>query len=211
MKIVIYGASGTIGSRILDEALRRGHTVTAVGRRPEAIAPRAAVTARAGDATDPASIAATAAGAGLAISSYSPQKGPQGDLSKNAHALLDGLARAGVPRVIVVGGAGSLEVAPGRLWMDDPAFTEAAKPRAQAQKAALDVFRAAVSPVTWTFVSPAASIKPGERTGTFRIGGDRLLFDANGKSAISVEDYAIAILDEAEHPRHPNQRITVAY
>jgi putative NADH-flavin reductase len=212
MKLVIYGASGKIGAEILAEAIRRGHTATAVGRRPENIAALAGVTAVAGDATDAASIAATAAGADVAISAYSPQAGPQDDLTKNAHALLAGLARAGVGRVIVVGGAGSLEVAPGRLWVDDPAFTEAAKPRARAQKAALDVFRAAAgAPVVWTFVSPAASIKPGARTGTFRVGGDRLLVDADGKSAISIADYAIAILDEAERPAHPNRRITVAY
>ena len=212
MKLVIYGASGKIGSAILAEALRRGHTATAVGRHPENIATPAGVTAVGGDARDAASIAATAAGADQAISAYSPQTGPQDDLTKNAHALLAGLERAGVGRVIVVGGAGSLEVAPGRLWVDDPAFTEAAKPRARAQKAALDVFRASPgAPVVWTFVSPAASIKPGARTGVFRVGGDRLLVDAEGKSAISIEDYAIAILDEAERPAHPNRRITVAY
>jgi putative NADH-flavin reductase len=212
MNIVVYGAGGKIGSRIVDEALRRGHAVTGVGPRPEKIAPRPHVTAVAGDATDASSIAATAAGAHLAISAYSPGSGPQDDLSKNAAALLEGLASAGVPRVIVVGGAGSLEVEPGRLWVDDPAFTEAAKPRARAQKGQLDVFRASAgSPVTWTFVSPSASIKPGERTGRFRLGGDRLLRDAAGVSAISMEDYAIAILDEAENAAHPNQRITVGY
>jgi hypothetical protein len=212
MKIVVYAAGGKIGSRIVGEALRRGHRVTGVGPHPEKIAPRPGLTVRGGDATDAASIAATAAGADLAISAYSPGSGSQDDLSVNARALLEGLARAGVPRVIVVGGAGSLEVAPGRLWLDDPAFTEAAKPRARAQKAQLDVFRAAgPTPVTWTFVSPSASIKPGERTGTFRVGGDRLLVDAGGKSAISMEDYAVAILDEAETAAHPNRRITAGY
>jgi putative NADH-flavin reductase len=212
VKIVLYGASGKIGSRILTEAVRRGHAVTAVARHPEAIAPGPGVTPVAGDVTDASSIAATAAGAELAISAYSPGTAPHETLSTNARALLEGLARAGVTRVIVVGGAGSLEVAPGSLWVDDPAFTEAAKPRARAQLAQLEVFRASAgSPVKWTFVSPAASIKPGERTGTFRVGGDRLLVDAAGKSAISMEDYAVGILDEAESAAHPNRRITLGY
>jgi putative NADH-flavin reductase len=212
MQIVVYAAAGKIGSRIVEEALRRGHRVIGVGPHPEKIAPRPGLTVVGGDATDPASIAATAAGADVAVSAYSPGSGPQDDLSVNARALLEGLARAGVPRVIVVGGAGSLEVAPGRLWLDDPAFTEAAKPRARAQQAQLDVFRTAGgTPVAWTFVSPSASIKPGERTGSFRIGGDRLLTGPDGKSAISMEDYAVAILDEAESAAHPNTRITVGY
>lgn len=96
--------------------------------------------------------------------------------------------------------------------MDDPAFTEAAKPRARAQKAQLEVFRASAgSPVVWTFVSPSAAIKPGERTGTFRVGGDQLLVGPNGTSAISMEDYAVGILDEAESAAHPNRRITLGY
>ena len=212
MKIVLYGASGMIGSRILAEALSRGHTVVGVVRTPESVPASPYVTAVKGDATDAASIAATAAGADLAISAYSPGTGPQDDLSKNAHALLDGLATAGVPRVIVVGGAGSLEVAPGMLLAETPQFPEAVKPRANAQKAQLDIFRASTNPaVTWTFVCPAAMIAPGERTGTFRVGGDAFMTDADGKSKISAEDYAIAILDEAETAAHPNQRISVAY
>lgn len=115
MKIVLYGASGKIGSRILAEAVRRGHVVTAVARRPENVAPGPGVTALAGDVTDASSIAATARGADVAISAYSPGTAPHEELSTNARALLEGLARAGVARVIVVGGAGSLEVAPGRL------------------------------------------------------------------------------------------------
>ncbi len=201
-----------IGSRLLTEALARGHEVVAVARDPGRIATGPGVTAVKGDATEAGSVAATAAGAGVAINAYGPGSGPQDGLSLNAHALLAGLATAGVPRVIVIGGAGSLEVAPGRLLADSPNFPPAVKARALAQKAQLDIFRAApAGPVTWTFVSPAAKIAPGERTGTFRLGGDQLLTDANGESKISAEDFAIAILDEAEHPRHANERFTVAY
>ena len=167
MKITLYGASGMIGSRILDEALRRGHTVTAVVRDTTKLAPRPNVTVVAGDATDAASIAETAAGSDIAISAYSPGSGDQDDLSKNAHALLEGLAQANVGRVISIGGAGSLEVAPGKKLVDVPEFPEVYKARATAQGRALDVFRASAgTPVAWTFVSPAAYIEPGERTGT---------------------------------------------
>jgi putative NADH-flavin reductase len=212
MKITLYGASGMIGSRILDEALRRGHTVIAVVRDPAKIAARPEVTIVAGDATDAASVAATAAGSDIAISAYSPGVGDQDDLSQNARALLDGLARARVGRVIVVGGAGSLEVAPGIKLVDTPGFPEMYKARAIAQGKALEVFRASAgTPVAWTFVSPAATIAPGERTGTFRVGGDAFMTDADGASKISAEDYAIAILDEAESAAALNKRISVAY
>ncbi|MBD5656795.1 MAG: NAD(P)H-binding protein [Candidatus Eremiobacteraeota bacterium] len=212
MKIVLFGASGMIGSRILTEALSRGHVVTAVVRSPDKIDARPNLCVVKGDATDAASIAATAAGAELAISAYSPQAGPQDDLSKNATALLAGLAEAHVPRVIVVGGAGSLETEPGKYLVDSPSFPAAYKARATAQKAALEIFRASSgSPVTWTFVSPAAIIAPGARTGTFRTGDATFMVDANGESKISAEDYAVAILDEAERPASPNRQMSVAY
>jgi uncharacterized protein len=196
MKIVLYGASGMIGSRILTEALARHHAVVAVVR---------------GDATDPASIAATAAGAELAISAYGPG-GEKGLLIKNVHALLDGLVQAGVPRLIVVGGAASLEVAPGKILLDVPEFPEIYRALATEQAHTLDILRASHgAKVGWTFVSPPAEIAPGTRTGTFRVGKDQLLVAADGKSHISAEDYAIALVDEAESPQHPNQRFTVGY
>ena len=212
MKIVLFGASGMIGSRILTEALARHHDVTAVVRSPEKIDARPHLTVRKGDATDAVSIAASAAGADVAISAYSPQAGPQDDLSKNATALLAGLAEAHVPRVIVVGGAGSLEVEPGKYLVESSGFPAAYVPRATAQKAALGIFRASSgSPLAWTFVSPAAIIAPGERTGTFRIGGTQLMRDANGESKISAEDYAVAIINEAEKPTALNRQMSVAY
>jgi putative NADH-flavin reductase len=133
-------------------------------------------------------------------------------LSLNAHALIDGLPQAGVPRVIVVGGAGSLEVAPGKLLEDAPDFPPVYKARAQAQTAQLNVFRSLTEPpVVWTLVSPSLMIAPGERTGRYRLGADQLLVDSAGESKISAEDFAIAIVDEVEKPTHPNARFTVGY
>jgi putative NADH-flavin reductase len=211
MKIVLYGASGMIGSRILTEALARQHEVVAVVRNPDKVEPRPHLTIVRGDATDAASIAATAAGADVAISAYSPGA-DNSLLTKNAHALLEGVARAGVPRLVVVGGAGSLEVAPGQLLVDSPNFPAMYHARATEQAKALAILRASSSSsVTWTFISPPAMIAPGTRTGAFRVGKDSLLVDADGKSHISAEDYAIALLDEAESPQHPNERFTVGY
>ncbi len=208
MKIALIGATGMIGSRILTEALERGHDVIAIVRKPETVPVHPRVKAVAGDATDPESVAAVAAGADVAVSAYSPQTGPPDNLSKNALALMAGLPRAGVPRVIVVGGAGSLEVAPGVLLEETPDFPAAYKVRAHAQKEMLDVFRSLTDPpVTWSFLSPPIQIAPGERTGKYRLGGDRLL---DPPRSISAEDYAIAILDEIENPKHPNRRFTVA-
>ena len=212
MKFTLYGASGMIGSRILTEALRRGHTVTGVVRNPDALAPQPGLTVVTGDVTNPASVAATAAGSDVAISAYSPGSGPQEALSAASHALLDGLATAKVPRVIVVGGAGGLEVAPGKRLMDTPEFPEMYKARAAAQFESIQLLIASPgTPVSWTVVSPAAYIEPGERTGHFRVGGISFMTDANGASRISAEDYAIAIVDEAETGAALNRWISVAY
>ena len=211
MIIALIGATGMIGSRILDEALARGHHVTAIVRNPDRVPVRPHVTALAGDATDAASIAATASASDIVISAYSPGDGPPENLSNNVTALLEGLAKAGVGRLIVVSGAGSLEVAPGELLVNAPNFPAIYKDRSLAQMKSLDLLRASDGTVAWTAVSPAAVIAPGTRTGTFRVGGDALMTDANGKSEISAEDFAIAVLDEAERNTAPNRRISVAY
>jgi putative NADH-flavin reductase len=212
MNITIIGASGMIGSRVLAEALLRGHQAVAVVRNTEKIAPQPRLRILSGDARDATSVAQTSARADVVISAYGPGAGDQNDLLKTADALLTGLRQAGVPRVIVVGGAGGLEIAPGMVLLDSPHFPEMYKPVATSQKASLDIFRAAKNDApTWTYVSPAAEIVPGKRTTAFRIGGDQLLVDDNGKSRISAEDFAIALIDEAERPQHPNRQITVAY
>jgi hypothetical protein len=214
MKIAIYGSNGTIGQRILQEALQRGHTLTAIVRDPSRIsAPSVNVTVVAGDVLDPSRMAEAVKGHDVVISAIGP-KLPSGDpqiVVKAAHSLLEGVAKAGVKRLIVVGGAGSLEVAPGVQLVDTPQFPEAWKPVALAARDALKVFQTAQTTVDWTYLSPAALIEPSERTGRYRTGTDRLLVDEKGESRISAEDYAVALLDEVENPRHKRQRFTVAY
>jgi putative NADH-flavin reductase len=214
MKIALFGANGTIGHRILQEALNRGHEVTAVLRDSSRF-DRESENLRAveGDVTNAASVAEAVKEHDAVISAIGP-KLPDGDpqvLVAAAHALLDGTAQANVKRLIVVGGAGSLEVAPGVRLVDAPAFPAAWKGVALAHSDALDVYRNSQADVDWTYVSPPALIEPGERKGSYRVGGDQLLADEKGESRISTEDYAAALLDEVERPRHLRRRFTVAY
>ncbi len=209
MKVVLFGASGMIGSRILDELVRRGHTVTAVVRHPEKVEPAGGVTAVQGDITDAASVAALAKGADAVVSAYSPPQTEPRMIVDAVRALLAGLDEAGVRRVIVVGGAGSLEVAPGIQLIDDPSFPSAWKGIALAHRDVLPVLKGA--DLDWTYFSPAALIAPGQRTGKFRLGGTRLVANDRGESKISAEDYAVALVDELEQPRHVRQQFTAAY
>jgi putative NADH-flavin reductase len=212
MKIVLYGASGTIGSSIAQEALARGHEVTAVVRDPTRVGPpHPALSVVAGDVLDPSSVAALAAGQDVVACAAGPRL-PEDEpksVVDTARSLIEGLTRAGVSRLVVVGGAGSLEVSPGVDLVDTPEFPEAWKGIALAHRDALAVYRGA--PLDWTYISPAALIRPGERTGQYRTGTDQLLTDENGESLISVEDYAVAFVDEIENGRFVRQRMTVAY
>ena len=207
MKVVLYGASGMIGSRVLDELLRRGHQVTAVVRNPAKIA-TAGVRVLKGDVTETDSVAQTAAGADAAISAYAPPKGEEPTLSAVAYALLDGLTVAGVRRLIMVGGAGSLKVG-GVPLVDAPNFPEDYRAIAEAHRDLLPIL--AESDLEWSYLCPAAFIQPGERTGKFRLGGTDLVVDEKGESRISAEDYAIALVDELENPQHIRRQFTVAY
>ncbi|MGA2213112.1 MAG: NAD(P)-dependent oxidoreductase [Bryobacteraceae bacterium] len=216
MKLVLYGATGMIGSRILKELLSRGHVVTAVARDPSKIAAQKNLTIEKGDLLDADSVAKVAKGADVVVSSYQPPTGPQGPLPDKLHLLVDatktliaGVRRAGAPRIIMVGGAGSLEVAPGLQIVDSPGFPEAYKGIALAHRDAMHVLRD--SNLNWTYFSPAMMIQPGERTGKFRLGKDALVSDDKGNSAISAEDYAIALVDEVEQGRHTKQRFTIGY
>lgn len=208
LKIALFGATGTIGSRIAAEAARRGHRVTALSRHPGAGADN--IVAQAADLFDPASIAAALAGHDVVASAYGPKQGSESQVVEASKALVEGARKAGVKRLAVVAGAGSLEVAPGRQLVDSEGFPDAYKPIALAHRDAFDFFKT-VHDLDWTCFAPAAMIAPGERTGTFRTGAGKLIADAQGNSKISAEDYAIAFVDELEQDRFVRQIATVAY
>ena len=213
MKIALFGANGSIGQRVLEEAVSRGHEVTAVVRTPaNAKISDERVKVVKGAVLDPTSVATVVAGHNAVISAVGPSGLEDAQMVvKAAHSLLAGLKEAGVSRLLVVGGAASLEVAPGVELLDSPQFPEAWKPIATAHRDALAVYRADASDLDWTYLSPAALIAPGERTGHYRTGTDQLLTDAEGQSRISSEDYAIALVDQLEHPQFIRRRMTVAY
>jgi len=203
MKISIIGVTGRAGSRIAAEALRRGHQVTGIARHPEQAGALAGVSLIKADAAEPAQLAEVLRGHDAVISTARFQ-------TVKATPLLAALNAAGVPRLLVVGGAASLEVAPGAILLDSPSFPTEYRVEAEPGKQFLDDLRGETG-IDWTFLSPSALFAPGERTGQFRLGRDQLLSDAQGKSHISMEDYAIAMIDELEHPQHSRQRFTVGY
>jgi hypothetical protein len=203
MKIAVVGASGNAGSRIVAELARRGHAITAIARHPEKIAPQAGVTPTRGDVTDQGSLTGLLAGHDAAVSSvhfldFDPVK------------LIGAVKDSKVGRYLVVGGAGSLEVAPGVRLVTAPGFPVAYKAEAEKGAAFLDLL-AGEKQLNWTFLSPQALFTAGERTGKFRLGTDQLLTAADGKSWISFEDFAVALADEIERPAHIRKRFTVGY
>jgi putative NADH-flavin reductase len=213
---VLLGAGGNIAQRIAREALSRGHELVGVVRNAASVrSDNERLTIVEGDATDPSSIARVSKGADVIINAVSPRPSPSGrpasSLAAAARALIDGASRAGVPRIIVVGGAGTLEVAPGVRLVDSPGFPMEYKAESLEGAASFDVYRAAGDRLDWTYISPAAEIGPGTRTGHYRTGDNALLVDDKGKSYISHEDSAKALLDEVEHPTHSRARMTVAY
>jgi hypothetical protein len=213
MKIALFGATGHVGHAILDEALSRGHDVTAIVRDLSRLSHNGAhLKIVIGDVTRAESWLDAVRGADLVIASLSARRdGTPDSIPDNAATLLEHLPQAGAKRLVWVGGAGSLETAPGVRVLDAPHFPDAWKPEAKGQAKALDVFRASKSDVEWTYISPAALLEDGVRTGKYRVGGDQLLVDANGKSRISIPDFAVALLDRAEKNDARRQRITVAY
>jgi putative NADH-flavin reductase len=216
MKIVLFGATGNVGSRIAAEAVRRGHEVVGVVRDPKAVqSPDPRVTLVRGDATDASSIASVVRGADAVVSAISPRPNARGlpapSLVANARALMSGLRTAGVRRVLYVGGGSTLEVAPGQQLLDQPGFPDLYKAEAMEGREALRAWRTEAEGLDWTFLSPATEIAPGERTGRYRTTLETVLADAEGKSFITFEDYAVAVLDELEQPKNVGRRFGVAY
>jgi uncharacterized protein len=213
MKLAIIGASGKIGSRISEEALNRGHTITGIARNPEAGIGNEKITWVKGDALDAEKLASVIKGHDAVISAFgidwtNPDTYPL--FSKVAKSEIAASKKAGVKRLITVGGAGSLEVAPGVQLVDTPQFPAEWKSGADEQRKSLEVFRMEKD-LDWTFFSPAIMIEPGPRTGKFRLGKDNPVFDENGNSDISYDDYAIALIDELEKPQFVKQRFTIGY
>jgi putative NADH-flavin reductase len=209
-RIVIFGARGRLGRLTVAEALRRNHEVTAVTRDGTGLEPADGLSVVEGEIVDPDGVAALAVGHDVGISTIGPRPGDAHEqFSDNIQTLLAGLHQAGVPRAIIVGGAGSSEVAPGRLLIDEPDFPEVAKPTSSSAITALRRLRATETPVDWAFMSPAAFFDPnGPRTGSYRMGTDNLISDDDG-SYLSYADGAIVLIDEVEQARHHFTRFTV--
>jgi hypothetical protein len=201
----------------LTELLDRGHEVVAIVRNPDKLAPNDGLTVQQGDLSSVEAIAEAIGGAQAVVSAYGPPADKTEQLlgvTKREIAAVQQVSQQAsspehAPRLIVVGGAGSLEVAPGVTLESAKDFPAAWKPIAQAHEKALELLRA--SSIDWTYLSPSAFFEPGQRTGKFRLGQDQLLTAPDGKSAISMEDYAIALVDELEQPQHRRQRFTVGY
>ena len=211
MKIAVLGATGWIGSTIKQEALARGHQVIAISRTINN-ADESNVEARTLDLLSNDSIANAVKGADVVIAAIGGRaKGNHDIVAKTAKRLLEELPATGVKRLLWVGGAGSLEVSPGLALSDTPNFPAAFHDEAKAQGEALAIFKASDSELNWVFVSPAADIFPGERTGHYRTGGDQLLTDNEGNCRVSVQDYAVALINEAEKSAYNKERIGIAY
>ncbi len=213
MKLAVIGATGFVGSAILKEALDRGHEVTAIVRNPEKLQSHPKLQSKKGDVYNNDEVARLVAGHDAVISAFNPGwSNPDiyKQQVKGTEAIIKSVKQAGVKRLLFVGGAGSLEVKPGVQSVDTPDFPKEWKQGSLATREALNMLRKE-SGLEWSFLSPSADLSPGQRTGKFRLGKDQLLKDAKGESRISVEDYAVAMINEVEKPTHVRQRFTVGY
>ncbi|MGP4046165.1 NAD(P)-dependent oxidoreductase [Streptomyces sp. 2A115] len=207
MRILLFGAAGTIGSRIAAEAGERGHEITGATRSGKD-------GTLAADASDVDTVARLAAGHDAVVLAVAPPRdgieAPE-SLLEVGRGVLHGVRRAGVRRLVVVGGAGILEVSPGVRVVDTPGFPEDFLPRTLAQVALFDLVRGNADDLEWTYLSPPAMVEPGERTGAYRIGDHQLLTDGEGNSRISTEDYAVALVDELQRGELTRRLAHVAY
>ena len=208
MNIALIGASGFIGSEILNELLSRGYKVTAIVRNPEKIKPRENLIIKKGDVEDTKALTELLKGHSAVLSAYhtGSDKAVIGGKS-----IVEATRRAGIKRLIVVGGAGTLDVAPGKNLVDSPEFPAAWKDIALAARELFYFMRDKGNDLDWGFMSPAAMIEPGPRTGKFRVGADSVIFDDKGQSKITAADYAVAMVNELEKNQFIQKRFTVAY
>ena len=216
MKVALIGATGFVGSSILKEALSRGHEVTAIARHPEKIKTQNNLTIVKGDVMDTDKLSETLKGNDVVVSAYNPgwtNPDIYNEFLKGSQSIQKAVKKSGVKRYIVNGGAGSLFLAPNVQLIDTPEFPDEFKPGAGAARDYLNILKNEHQ-LEWTFVSPAIEMNPGtphERKGTYRTGLDNPVFDSNNKSRISVEDLAVAVIDEVEHSKHIRVRFTVGY
>lgn len=212
MKIALIGASGFIGSALLKESLERGHKVTALVTRPEKIDAADNLTVVKSDVQEVAQLTEMLSGHEVVITAFSghARADTQAYYEKGIRSIIDATKQAGVRRILVVGGAGSLEVAPGIQVLDTPDFPDEFKPTAEGARTALKLLKEE-DDLDWTMLSPSAEIFPGEKTRNFRLGTDQLIIDDERNSRISTGDYAVAMLDELEKPIHVQKRFTVGY
>ena len=214
MNIALIGATGFVGAPVLAELLGRGHSVTVLARNPSKLVAQTGLTVVAADALDAAQVARAVARHDAVISAYNPgwSEPHIHDLHLQAsRAIVEGVKQSGLRRLLVVGGAGSLYVAPGVQLVDTPQFPAEYKQGALAARQALNELKTETA-LNWSFVSPPIALAPGERTGNYRVGADELLPGTGDQPAgISVADLAVAIVDEIETPRHVQRRFTVAH
>lgn len=214
MKLAIIGASGFVGTPLLAEALQRGHTVTAIVRHPEKITTtHPNLTVVQGDASDASAVAQLVAGHDAVVNAFNAGWGNPNlydDFLKGCEAIEAGTEKSGVKRLLVVGGAGSLEIAPGVQLVDTPEFPAEWKAGALSARDYLTILRQNTT-LDWTFLSPAIMLVPGDRTGTYQTGTEQPVFNEKGESTITVADMAIAIVDELEKPQFIQKRFTVGY
>lgn len=210
MNVVVYGATGNAGSEIVKELLRRGHTVTGVARKVESLKDQPGVTAKTDDLSSVDGIAGVIKGADVVVSAYQPPADNTDALIDVTKREIEAVKKAGVARLVVVGGAGQLEVAPGVTLIKSGYLPAEYMPIALSHEKAAEVLKSS-SGVNWTYIAPAAYFVPGERTGKYRTGTNNLVSDEKGESRISFADYAIALVDEIEKPKHERALFSVGY
>jgi uncharacterized protein len=218
MKIALIGGTGYVGSKILAEALRRGHKVTAIVRHPQRLAPRPNLKIKKADVLHRERLARILARHDVIISAFNPKRGTPGPEVYHRHvrghrAIIAAAKRSGVKRFLAVGGAASLKTPAGIEFLDSPEFPAAFEPFKPGIRGTRELYYLLKDErgLDWVFLAPSVMISPGARTGKYRVGKDHVLYDEKGKSHISLQDYAVAMLDELEHPRHHRERFTVGY